>query len=154
MPILKLLESGKPFNYSHCSFPVILHHSPWIHWENSGLKLYIWGLKTFDQNIYENMFWRSFSPYSGAMISFIFLKACFGDHFLHAQVPWFHLYALHNSQGQSSLGQIGPEYMSTAIWKNTMNFNRTFKDKSLEDNKSPISFTFWEELWDIMSYTI
>ena len=39
--------------------------------KKSGLKLYIWRLKTFDRNIYENMFWRSCYLSSCAMILFI-----------------------------------------------------------------------------------
>ena len=57
--VLRLLLSWDPLNYIHCTFPFILCHALWIQWEKSGLKLYICGLKTFDENISENMFWRS-----------------------------------------------------------------------------------------------
>ena len=65
------------------SVPFIQCHSPWIHWKISGLKLYIWGLKTFDQNFSENMLWRSCFPSSGAMISFRSMTW-----FFPGAIPW------------------------------------------------------------------
>ena len=67
--------------YIHSSCLFIPCHSPWIHLENCGLKLYIWGLKTFDQDISENMLLRSFSPSSGVTISFISMAYTSGTFF-------------------------------------------------------------------------
>ena len=80
------------------SFPLILCYSPWIHLENFVLKRSFWGLKILIKT---------------------FLKTCCEDHFLHLQVPWFHAYPLHILQGQSS-EKLGPDYVSTAIFMNTI----------------------------------
>ena len=87
-----------PLNYILQLLPTHPVLGPWIHLENFVLKRSFWGLKILIKT---------------------FLKTCCEDHFLHLQVPWFHAYPLHILQGQSS-EKLGPDYVSTAIFMNTI----------------------------------
>ena len=89
---------GDPLNYILQLLPTHPVLGPWIHLENFVLKRSFWGLKILIKT---------------------FLKTCCEDHFLHLQVPWFHAYPLHILQGQSS-EKLGPDYVSTAIFMNTI----------------------------------